>query len=453
MRNPSLLLLPLLMLLAGSVHAQTTTEAGRATSVTGVVALQRADGSMAIAARGSAVRPGDTVVTQPDSRAVIELRDGAKLMVRPSSELRIDGYRFVQANPDNDSTILRILKGGLRSITGLLGQRRPGAFQLNTGTATIGIRGTDFVARVCEDDCAQEVKREVTNRVPRTPGYVARIVALQGQMSTAAGVRAGKPLSVGDPIYSEDILQTGSQAFGVLVFQDGTRVVLQENTRFVVERYKYEPTRPEQGNVVFRLLKGGLRTLTGLIARSNNRQFQINTTVATIGVRGTGFDTLCTGACAEDGEAPPPDAPTGLVVNNWQGCNVATNGKGEAQICEGETLKVPTASDAPEKLDTVPDYFNRQSGPRPDKLKVDLNALFGLQKADFSDPGTYVQVKEGTVTLKGASTETYTLTKGEVGFIDTSGQKFQRLGVTPSFLDRDVFVRDADPDDYGCFMK
>ena len=62
-------------------------------------------------------------------------------------------------------------------------------------------------------------------------------------------------------------------------------------------------------------------------------------------------------------------------------------------------------------------------------------------------------MKEGTVTLKGASTETYTLTKGEVGFIDTSGQKFQRLGVTPSFLDRDVFVRDADPDDYGCFMK
>ena len=101
----------------------------------------------------------------------------------------------------------------------------------------------------------------------------------------------------------------------------------------------------------------------------------------------------------------------------------------------------------------MPAFFERSGGPRPDKLKVDLNELFGLQKEDFSDPGTYVQVKEGIVTLKGQGTETFTLNKGEVGYIDSGGQKFVRLGVTPAFMDRDVFVRDADPDDYGCFMK
>jgi hypothetical protein len=428
-------------------------EAGRATSVSGVVAVQRASGSMGIMARGSAVRPGDTVTTQPDSRAVIELRDGAKLTVRPASEFRIEGYKFAQAAPQEDSTILRLLKGGLRSLTGLLGQRRPTAFQLNTGTATIGIRGTDFITRICEDDCAAEAKREVTTTISRTPGYVGRLIAIQGRVATATGPRAGKPLAVGDPVYAEDILETSRQGFGIVIFQDGTRIVLQENTRFSVERYKYEPSRPEQGNVVLRLLKGGLRALTGLVARNNNRQFQINTAVATIGVRGTGFDALCVGPCADDGEAGPADAPSGLTVGNWQGCNVAVNEKGEAQICEGQALNVANDKEAPKQLPAMPAFFERSQAPRPDKLKVNLEELFGVQQDGFSEPGVYVQVREGTVTLKGTSTEIFSLTKGETGYLSSNGAKFVRLGVTPVFMDRDVFVRDADPDEYGCFMK
>lgn len=440
------------LLVAGSASAQTT-EAGRATSVTGVVSVQRTDGSMGIMARGSSVRPGDLVSTQPESRAVIELRDGAKLTLRPGTEFRIEGYRYSESKPAEDSTVLRLLKGGLRTITGLLGQRRPAAFSINTGTATIGIRGTDFLTRICEDDCARESKTAVTSRIARTPGYVARIIAVQGQVVPINGPRALKALASGDPIYAEDILETGKQAYGVLVFQDGTRVVLQEQTRFAVERYKYEPNRPEQGNVVFRLLRGGLRTLTGLIAKANNKQFQINTAVATIGVRGTGFDVLCADACADDGQPGPADAPKGLTLGTWQGCNVGSNEKGEQQICEGQGLNVSSRDTAPKTLPEYPAFFEKSSTPRPDKLKVDLNDLFGLQKEDFSDPGTYVQVKEGVVTLKGQGTEMYTLGKGEVGYIDTTGQKFVRLGVAPAFMDRDVFVRDADPDDYGCFMK
>jgi len=450
MRTLSSLLLSITLISPVVVLAQ---EAGRATSVSGVVSVQRANGSMGIVARGSAVQTGDTLYSQPDSRAVIELRDGAKLTVRPGSELRIEGYRYAaDGNGANDSTVLRLLKGGLRTITGLLGQRRPTAFQLNTGTATIGIRGTDFVTRICEADCAAETKA-VSTRIARTPGYVARLVTVQGSLTATTGARAGKGLASGDPIYAEDILATGKGSFGVLVFQDGTRIVLQENTRFAVERYRYEPSRPEQGNAVFRLLTGGMRALTGLIARSNNRQFQVNTAVATIGVRGTGFDVLCTDACSDTGAAKEVDAPAGLSVANWQGCNVVSNDQGEAQACEGQSLNVASSKEAPKALEQTPAYFDRTSAPRPDKLKVDLNDLFGLQEDTFAEAGAYVQVREGTVTLKGQSTELFTLAKGETGYVDPAGQKFIRLGVTPVFLDRDVFTRDGDPDDYGCFLK
>jgi hypothetical protein len=202
-----------------------------------------------------------------------------------------------------------------------------------------------------------------------------------------------------------------------------------------------------------RLLTGGLRAVTGLIARSNNRQFQVNTAVATIGVRGTGFDVLCTDACSDTGAPQETDAPGGLSLANWQGCNVVANDQGEATACEGQALNVASPGAAPRPLDKVPPYFERNSTPRPDKLKVDLDYLFGLQQETFAEAGAYVQVREGTVTLKGASTELFTLAKGETGYVDPSGQKFIRLGVTPVFLDRDVFTRDGEPDDYGCFVK
>jgi hypothetical protein len=58
------------------------------------------------------------------------------------------------AEPEHkDNILFSLLKGGLRSVTGLLGKRSPDAFKLNTATATIGIRGTHFGALFCNNDC------------------------------------------------------------------------------------------------------------------------------------------------------------------------------------------------------------------------------------------------------------------------------------------------------------
>ena len=173
-----LVLLSLALAVPFGAHAQAQ-EAGRASSVSGIVSVQRTDGSFGVVARGSLVRTGDTVSTQPESRAVIELRDGAKLTVRPSTALRIEGYRFAQANPDDDSTFLKLLKGGMRTISGLLGQRRPAAFRLDAGTATIGIRGTDFITRLCDTDCAAETKSAGVARRPPSSTVSTSAVSLR----------------------------------------------------------------------------------------------------------------------------------------------------------------------------------------------------------------------------------------------------------------------------------
>jgi hypothetical protein len=48
--------------------------------------------------------------------------------------------------PDGDNASFNLVKGGLRSVTGLLGKRNKEKFAMKTPSATIGIRGTTFIA-------------------------------------------------------------------------------------------------------------------------------------------------------------------------------------------------------------------------------------------------------------------------------------------------------------------
>lgn len=441
------------VLLAGAPIARAQ-DAGSATSVSGVASVQRADGRVGVLGKGSVIRPGDTVRTEADSRVQLELRDGATVTVRPESVFKLDAYRFDPAKSDGDSAIFRLLKGGLRAVTGLMGKRRPEAISFGTATATIGIRGTDFTARACEDDCAREAKGQVNDRLTRTPGYVARVFSLQGRLAPSTGPRAGKALASGDPVFADDILETGPGSFAVLVFQDGTRIVLQQNSRFAVERYRYEPARPEDGNVAFRLLKGSLRALTGLIAQRAPKQFSIGTSVATIGVRGTGFDVECEGACADGAPPPPPGQGNGLTVYNWQGRNVIDGPGGNTlEILEGQAMIVTNGTTPPRLLDQIPGNLLNNDVPRPDTLNIDLQQLFGVQQEGFSAPGTYIHVRDGRVVLRDKDGNTQTLEEGEVGYFDPTGTRFIRLGIVPTFLDLDPSIRPGNPMDYGCSVN
>jgi hypothetical protein len=436
----------------GAAHAQDT--AGSATNVTGVASVQRPDGRVSVLARGSSIGAGDTIRTEAESRVQVELRDGATVTVRPDSVFRLEAYRFNRDRAGDDSAIFRLLKGGLRAVTGLMGKRRPESMSFGTATATIGIRGTDFVARACEDDCAREAKGQVNDRLTRTPGYVGRVVTVQGRLAPVAGARAGQALVAGDPVFAQDILETGPAGFAVLVFQDGTRAVLQQSTRFAIDRYRYEPSRPEDGNVAFRLLKGGLRTLTGLIAQRAPKQFQIGTTVATIGVRGTGFDMVCEGPCADGAPPGSGGGGDGLTVWNWQGRNVIDGPGGTTlEIVEGQAMVIANGVDPPRLLPGVPQFMLDNAAPRPDTLNIDLQQLFGVQQEGFSDPGTYIHVRDGKVVVRGKDGETQTLGEGEVGWFDPTGTRFVRLGIVPVFLDNDPTLRSGDPLDYGCTVN
>ncbi len=129
-------------------------DAGTVTHLSGTLSAQRADGSVRILSQKSAVQPGDVLTTQRDSYAQINFTDGSSMTMRPNTQLKIEEYRFVADRPQEDSTFLRLIKGGLRTVTGLIGKRgNQDAYKIGTNTATIGIRGSSGDTLDCVNGC------------------------------------------------------------------------------------------------------------------------------------------------------------------------------------------------------------------------------------------------------------------------------------------------------------
>src|SRR5688572_311502 len=117
--------------------------AGTVTHLSGTLSVQRPDGSVRILSQKSEVNPGDVLTTQRDSYAQVNFTDGSSLTMRPNTQIKIEQYNFVQDRPQDDNSLLRLIKGGLRTVTGLVGKRgNQDAYKIGTNTATIGIRGS-----------------------------------------------------------------------------------------------------------------------------------------------------------------------------------------------------------------------------------------------------------------------------------------------------------------------
>lgn len=129
---------------------------GVITHLAGVIHATRADAPSRILSVKSEVREGDTLKTEIDTYARIKFVDGGEVVLRPETIFKVVAYsyRAVPIPEHKDSIIFKLLKGGIRAVTGLLGKRDHEAFKLNTAAATIGIRGTHFGALLCNDDCA-----------------------------------------------------------------------------------------------------------------------------------------------------------------------------------------------------------------------------------------------------------------------------------------------------------
>ena len=108
----------------------------------------------------SMVFEGDRIETGIGSHVQLLMDDGAEVHIKEDSVLKISEYVITAGYDEESSSILDLLRGGLRKITGAIGASAQANYQVQTGLATIGIRGTDYVLKLCkQDDCAQTTSR------------------------------------------------------------------------------------------------------------------------------------------------------------------------------------------------------------------------------------------------------------------------------------------------------
>ena len=127
-----------------SQEAPVAGRAGFLKSVTGDVQIVNAAGASRQAHSGDPVSTTEQVVTAAGAGAGIVLRDGTTLVVGPSSQLDLKQFQF-DATTHDGGLLVSLIRGSMRMISGLLGKTHPEGVKVETQTATIGIRGTDFI--------------------------------------------------------------------------------------------------------------------------------------------------------------------------------------------------------------------------------------------------------------------------------------------------------------------
>jgi hypothetical protein len=378
-----------------------------------------------IMGKGLALNEGDRLTTSDNASAIIKLADGTRMTVRPNSELVLQQYQFKENAPDN-SFLMQLVRGGFRAVTGLISKGGPNAAKVLTSTATIGIRGTDFDARLCARDCGAESDRIAANARPNAVLASAKVVSVQGELFAVDASGQRRRLVEGGSLYPGDLAETAANTRAVLAFRDDSRVTLGSTTRFRIDNFVFDEQNAGEGRFLVSILKGSVRALTGLIGKANNRNVGFTTATATIGVRGSGADITCTGTCAGE----PGDGSTGLTVFSWLGSILVTpTGQTAMQVLlAGQGLFISPTGILP--ILTPPPM----EGPRPDGVNVPPKLFSAAAVAD-SEEGLFVFVRDGHIEVATAR-DVLQLGRGEAGFAGGDGQTRRPLTI-PKFIDFD----------------
>jgi hypothetical protein len=132
-------------LLLAAAFAWAGQVAGTVVHLSGPLMARKADGTVKVLALKSEVESGDTLVSEKNTYAQLRFIDNSEITLRPGTTFKIEDFAYDAGKPESDSAVFSLVKGGLRSITGLLGKRNKEKFSMKTPSATIGIRGTTFV--------------------------------------------------------------------------------------------------------------------------------------------------------------------------------------------------------------------------------------------------------------------------------------------------------------------
>jgi hypothetical protein len=214
---------------------------------------------------------------------------------------------------------------------------------------------------------------------------IGKVSALLGT-PTASGPGGQRAISSGSPLYVGDTIRASNGGNVQITLNDGTRLVVGPASQLVLQTY-LQRNKATASKVAVKALRGTFRFITG---KSPKSAYAIQTSNATIGIRGTGFDfrvrditiaAVMVGAIRLRGS-------NGKSVNAASGCGVAEAGGGStsARLLTG-------AAKANRLRQDFPFINNQGSLASPFRLPVQncpstaIRVLGGDKTEDTGDDG------------------------------------------------------------------
>lgn len=129
---------------------------------------------------------------------------------------------------------------------------------------------------------------------------IGQVILSYGENRAVNAKGNERVLKRGDSVYERERIETGDRGRLHIRFTDGSRMNMKPDSALQLAQFEFKSFKPEQGKAVFQLLRGGLRTITGKIGKANPDNYEFQTVLATIGIRGTVYEVyMCDRCCAE----------------------------------------------------------------------------------------------------------------------------------------------------------
>lgn len=178
-------ILALVLALVSAPQAFAAEVAAKVVMLTGKATAVGADGTVRSLAKEDPVYSGELINSGPGSYVNLRFADGAFFLLRPGTRFAIENYRYsptaesssakpatppasgtgaatppplvtAQASGSSEGSraFFRLLKGGFRAVSGVIGKVNREDYRVSTPVATIGIRGTRYGVRLCQSECS-----------------------------------------------------------------------------------------------------------------------------------------------------------------------------------------------------------------------------------------------------------------------------------------------------------
>lgn len=176
---------------------------GSVTEVTGAGSIKRGKDTIAIA-KGTVIQTNDKVETK-NGKIKIVFKDNTTVSVTEHSSLVIDDFVYDPKNAAGGKLGLKATGGAVRYVSGAIAGANPNSVKINTPTAAIAVRGTDFVMAVNETgastvilmpQCTGDECKSGAIDVTSGPSTVSMNRPYQATMVETAGVPPTPPLTV-----------------------------------------------------------------------------------------------------------------------------------------------------------------------------------------------------------------------------------------------------------------